>query len=128
MYANSLQEIPDFIFDEAVVEVFADMINRSVPGYASVVAVCGALAERYSQPNTAIYDLGCSLGAATLSMRGGIESENCEIIAVDNAPAMIAKPSVMPLVLFALLRANFSASAIISFGEKCMLSQLFPFP
>lgn len=88
IYASSLQEVPDFVFDEAVVEVFADMINRSVPGYASVVAVCGVLAERYSQPDTALYDLGCSLGATSLSMAQAAAS-GCHVVAIDNSKAMI---------------------------------------
>ncbi|CSB55799.1 Uncharacterised protein [Vibrio cholerae] len=31
---------------------------------------------------------------------------------------MTERPKIMPLVFFALLSANFSASAIISVGEK----------
>lgn len=49
------------------------------------------LAERFAKPSSNVYDLGCSLGAATLSMRRHIEQENCQIIAVDNSPAMIER-------------------------------------
>lgn len=51
----------------------------------------GMLAERFVQPNTQVYDLGCSLGAATLSVRRNIRHEHCRIIAVDNSPAMIER-------------------------------------
>ena len=47
--------------------VFSDMIRRSVPGYESIVTMLGVFAEQYVQENSNVYDLGCSLGAATLS-------------------------------------------------------------
>ncbi|MCF3802711.1 carboxy-S-adenosyl-L-methionine synthase CmoA, partial [Salmonella enterica subsp. enterica serovar Weltevreden] len=72
-----------------VAEVFPDMIQRSVPGYTNIISMIGMLAERLVQPNTQVYDLGCSLGAATLSVRRYIRHEHCRIIAVDNSPAMI---------------------------------------
>ena len=34
IYASALDEIIDFRFDEKVVNVFPDMIQRSVPAYA----------------------------------------------------------------------------------------------
>ncbi|HWK52760.1 MAG TPA: carboxy-S-adenosyl-L-methionine synthase CmoA, partial [Hyphomicrobiales bacterium] len=80
-----------FVFDTKVAAVFADMIERSVPGYASIVGMIGTLAERYAQPSSRCYDLGCSLGAATLAMRHGIKAPGCSIIAVDNSPAMIGR-------------------------------------
>lgn len=67
------------------------MIQRSVPGYSTIIAAIGLLARRYAQPNSTCYDMGCSLGAATLSMRNQIEAENCRIIAVDNSPAMVSE-------------------------------------
>ncbi|HHA18335.1 MAG TPA: carboxy-S-adenosyl-L-methionine synthase CmoA, partial [Methylophaga sp.] len=41
--------------------------------------------------NTHCYDLGCSLGAVTLSMRQRINQPDCDIIAIDNSPAMIER-------------------------------------
>lgn len=58
----------DFVFDASVAEVFTDMINRSVPGYATIISMIGVLANRYCAPGSTIYDLGCSLGGATLAM------------------------------------------------------------
>ncbi len=49
------------------------------------------LAERFAKPHSKIYDLGCSLGAATLSMRRHINQEGCEIIAIDNSAAMVER-------------------------------------
>lgn len=67
------------------------MIQRSVPGYSNIISMIGMLAERFVQPHSRVYDLGCSLGAATLSMRRNISVEGCQIIAVDNSPAMVER-------------------------------------
>jgi len=91
LYASALASIVDFEFDEQVVGVFADMINRSVPGYSTVIKSLGVLAARYAQPDSRCYDLGCSLGAATLAMRQQIRQPNCRLVAVDNSPAMIQR-------------------------------------
>ncbi|MCW8900799.1 MAG: carboxy-S-adenosyl-L-methionine synthase CmoA [Gammaproteobacteria bacterium] len=89
IFASPLSEIVDFVFDEKVVDVFPDMINRSVPGYSTIINLIGTLAQRYARPDTRLYDLGCSLGAASLSMRHRLIEDGCEIISVDNAEAMI---------------------------------------
>ncbi|MCW8885041.1 MAG: methyltransferase domain-containing protein, partial [Motiliproteus sp.] len=89
IYANPLETIVDFKFDDQVVGVFADMINRSVPGYSTIIKSLGILASQYAQPDSRCYDLGCSLGAATLSMRQQVSQPNCRFIAIDNSEAMI---------------------------------------
>ncbi|GFO68102.1 carboxy-S-adenosyl-L-methionine synthase [Geomonas limicola] len=91
LYAAPLQEIIDFQFDERVVAVFPDMIQRSVPGYGMIIANIGILAAKYAQANSHCYDLGCSLGAVSLAMRQRISQPGCDIIAVDNSPAMIER-------------------------------------
>lgn len=91
IYANPLSEVSRFAFDQRVVDVFPDMIKRSVPGYATIINMIGNLAERYVQADSHCYDLGCSLGAATLAMRHRIQAANCKIIGVDNSAAMIAR-------------------------------------
>lgn len=91
IYSKYRERISDFVFDEKVVSVFDDMIRRSVPGYATVIAMTKVIAEEYAAKNSNCYDLGCSLGASTLAMRSGITKDNCKIIAVDNSPAMLEK-------------------------------------
>jgi tRNA (cmo5U34)-methyltransferase len=90
IYASQ-QAVKDFTFDERVVEVFPDMIQRSVPGYATIVSTIGKLAGQYAQNNSNLYDLGSSLGAVTLSMRRNIDKQNCQIIAGDNSAAMVER-------------------------------------
>ena len=91
IYANPLAQISQFAFDQKVVDVFPDMIKRSVPGYATIINMIGNLAERYAQTGSHCYDLGCSLGAATLAMRHSIHAADCRIIGVDNSAAMIQR-------------------------------------
>lgn len=91
VYATPKSMIVDFAFDETVAKVFPDMIRRSVPGYETIITLTGLLAEQYAQPNSQCYDLGCSLGAATLAMRSRIQQPGCRIIAVDNAEAMTSR-------------------------------------
>ena len=65
LFAEPLSQVGDFVFDAKVVEVFADMINRSVPGYQSILHGIGQWAQRLVQADSRVYDLGCSLGAAS---------------------------------------------------------------
>lgn len=88
LFAKPLAQVPAFAFDEAVTSVFPDMIRRSVPGYGNILQLLGVFAQQYAQPHSKVYDLGCSLGAATLALRHKIP-DTCQIIAVDNAEAMV---------------------------------------
>jgi tRNA (cmo5U34)-methyltransferase len=91
IYSQPHGQIVDFEFDESVARVFPDMIRRSVPGYGTLITMLGLLAEEYAQPGSNLYDLGSSLGAATLSMRRRIPHHDCRIIAVDNSEAMVQR-------------------------------------
>ncbi len=91
IYANDETADEPFRFNAAVAQVFPDMLQRSIPGYAASLEAIGSLAARYVRAGTNCYDLGCSLGAATLAMRQGIQAPDCRIIAVDNAPAMVER-------------------------------------
>ncbi|MBN2607072.1 MAG: carboxy-S-adenosyl-L-methionine synthase CmoA [Thiotrichales bacterium] len=90
IYAQPHEALAAFQFDESVVAVFPDMIQRSVPGYQTILTGIGELTDAFCQPNTKLYDLGCSLGAATITMRRKAK-HGCEIIAVDNSKAMIER-------------------------------------
>ena len=80
-----------FRFNENVARVFPDMLQRSIPGYAASIEGIGSLAARYVRPGTTCYDLGCSLGAATLAMRHGIAEPCCRVVAIDTSTAMIER-------------------------------------
>lgn len=91
LYADPLSEHGLFAFDDSVARVFPDMISRSVPGYSTIVSMTGVLAGKYAMAGSALYDLGCSLGASTLAMRQHIQQPDCRIISVDNSTAMLER-------------------------------------
>jgi len=88
IYSKSQDSTP-FRFNKRVAAVFTDMIKRSVPGYAEIIVNIQQLASIYCQVNSNCYDLGCSLGAASLAMSHGNKAEGVEIIAVDNSLDML---------------------------------------
>ncbi|EKF75302.1 methyltransferase [Alcanivorax hongdengensis A-11-3] len=95
IYATAHDQVARFSFDDTVVRVFPDMIRRSVPGYPTIIDMIGVLAARYAQPDTVLYDLGCSLGAATTAMAALTRDRACPLIAVDNSEAMIRQAGTL---------------------------------
>lgn len=95
IYRSELAKDPalsaPFEFNDAVADVFPDMLRRSIPGYEASIHAIGQLASRHVSAGTQCYDLGCSLAAATLAMRHNIQNEGCRIIAVDSSRAMVER-------------------------------------
>ena len=97
LFTTPLDKASRFSFDEQVVACFPDMIRRSVPGYGQVLAMLPLFARRhckYRQQNaegqrvSRVYDLGCSLGGATMTLAGEFAAHDLQIKAVDISPAM----------------------------------------
>lgn len=84
-----IEPIKPFEFNQRVVDVFPDMIKRSVPGYPLTISMMSVMANDYVQEGTNVYDMGCSLGAVSLAIQQGLKNKKCNIIAVDNSQAMI---------------------------------------
>jgi len=91
IYSSPIKTVNDFAFDEAVARVFPDMIQRSVPGYTTIIPMIGLITQEYAQDQSVCYDLGCSLGASTLAMRHGLKDKQCQLVGVDNSPSMIER-------------------------------------
>lgn len=90
IFANN-QKVVDFAFDDSVADVFPDMIRRSVPGYETIISLLGVYAGQYAKENSKVYDLGCSLGAATLAMHRQTSSRKLQHICIDNSEAMVKR-------------------------------------
>lgn len=124
IYADPLGQISGFSFDENVVRVFPDMLRRSVPGYNTIITQCGLLAERYAQAGSNLYDLGCSLGATTFSMRQNLKQPDCKLIGIDNSEPMVLQcreilkenPSQTPvdIVLGDIAQANIERASVVA--------------
>jgi len=91
IYRQYQQNTQEFQFDKNVADVFSDMIKRSVPGYENIVEMIGVLTQAHAQTDSHCYDLGCSLGASTLSIIHNLGNTNCRVIGIDNSPAMVEK-------------------------------------
>lgn len=91
IYATPSDTVDDFKFDQQVAGVFNDMIRRSVPGYGQIIQTIGNFANDFVTHGSHVYDLGSSLGAATLSIRRNIEGRNSQIFAVDNSESMVTR-------------------------------------
>ncbi len=89
LYSQPRESITNFVFDEAVVRVFEDMIGRSVPGYSTLLSMLPVLSRTFVKAGTNCFDLGCSLGASTLALQQAIDVERVNVIAVDNSLAMV---------------------------------------
>ena len=93
LFDSPLSDPGLFRFDASVASVFPDMINRSVPGYATVVGMTGTLAAQHARPGSQIYDLGCSWGASLLSVAREPACDRCELIGIDNSESMLEQAS-----------------------------------
>ena len=91
IYATKSTDLSKFSFNEQVVDVFPDMINRSVPGYQNMVTGIGKIANLLCGQSPVIYDLGCSLGSVSLSIAKATADKHPQIIGVDNSQAMISR-------------------------------------
>ena len=91
IYKHPINNIEDFTFDQTVSEAFDDMVDRSVPGYRTLIANIGPIASHFYRNETHCYDLGCSHGAAALSVFQHCKNKSLQIHAIDNSPAMIEK-------------------------------------
>lgn len=89
LYKSSTEPVKPFEFNQRVVDVFPDMIKRSVPGYPLTVSMISVMADQYITEGSNVYDLGCSLGAVTHAIQQTSGDKRFQIIAVDTSQAMI---------------------------------------
>ncbi len=89
VYRHPQSQIVDFAFDKDVVQVFPDMIRRSVPGYETIIPMGGLIAARHLGEQGLAFDLGCSLGASSLAVLKQNSSPDIRVVAVDSSQAMI---------------------------------------
>lgn len=80
-----------FQFNEPVVKVFPDMIERSVPGYRELLDLTPLIVKQAVGTDDLVYDLGCSLGAATLAARRAIQAPGARIIGLDSSAQMVER-------------------------------------
>ncbi len=81
-----------FEFNEPVVRVFDDMLERSVPFYKECQQMVSDLARHFAQKDSAVYDLGCSTGTLLrLLVKGTPANLKIRFVGLDNSEAMLKK-------------------------------------
>jgi tRNA (cmo5U34)-methyltransferase len=90
VFANDQQPVGDFAFNATVAHVFDDMVSRSVPYYEEMQRMVCELAQDFAQPNTSLYDIGCSTATTLLTLDGMI-GPDVQFVGIDNAPDMLDK-------------------------------------
>ena len=88
IFKQKIEKSSDFKFDNAVVNVFDDMVVRSVPFYLEFQRMITEIARDYAKPDTALYDLGCSTGTTMLSINTVLD-DSVRFVGVDNSPQML---------------------------------------
>jgi tRNA (cmo5U34)-methyltransferase len=88
----NIESIPeDFDFNENVVEVFDDMLERSVPFYHEVIQATAKILELYLRPRDSICDLGCATGTPLLEFARLLKDMDLDFIGIDTSSAMLEK-------------------------------------
>lgn len=90
VFKQEINRVSDFKFGTQVVNVFDDMVSRSVPYYGEIQRMMAELSADHAQPGTNIYDLGCSTGATFTALNGFIP-QDVGFVGIDDSEEMINK-------------------------------------
>ena len=88
VFKSPIEKSSDFKFDAKVADVFDDMVVRSVPFYLEFQRMITEIARDYAQPETALYDLGCSTGTTFLSLNTLLDP-SIQFVGVDDSAEML---------------------------------------
>lgn len=81
----------DFVFNERVVEVFDDMLDRSIPFYREVIEASAQLLDNILIPGDTLYDLGCATGTSLLEFSRLLQHKQLAFVGIDNSSPMLDK-------------------------------------
>jgi len=81
----------DFVFTEKVVEVFDDMLDRSIPFYEEVIQASTSLLAGLLKDGDTVYDLGCATGTTLLEFVRSLPGKDLHFFGVDNSQPMLDK-------------------------------------
>ena len=91
IYSHPLDQISPFEFNESVVQVFDDMLHRSVPLYRETLMRQAQLAAHYYRCDSLIYDLGCSHGNLGMVLHQLMGERPFELVGVDTSAPMLQR-------------------------------------
>jgi tRNA (cmo5U34)-methyltransferase len=108
-----------FEFNAQVAEVFDDMISRSVPFYREVLRMTAEFAHDFYQPDTQIYDLGCSTGALLHHIEKEFAGKPYLYTGIDSSADMIRQANLRcPRIHSGATEARFVIADITTFDFK----------
>jgi tRNA (cmo5U34)-methyltransferase len=102
----------DFVFSEQVVEVFDDMLDRSIPFYHEVIRATASLLEKLLVDHDHIVDLGCATGTTLLEFCRLLKNDTISYLGVDNSPAMLEKGRLKAEIYRKKLKISFQENDI----------------
>lgn len=88
VFSEKTDTSTDFQFNKKVVDVFDDMVVRSVPYYLEIQRMITELAKTIVKPDTSVYDLGCSTGTTIISMSKVLD-ESIIFVGIDESRQML---------------------------------------
>jgi len=81
----------DFVFNERVVEVMDDMLDRSIPFYRQVIEAQAQLLGGFLERGDTVYDLGCATGTTLLEFSRLLQDKGLCFAGIDNSAPMLEK-------------------------------------
>lgn len=81
----------DFDFNERVVEVMDDMLDRSIPFYRQVIQAQAQLLDGFLERGDTVYDLGCATGTTLLEFSRMLQEKGLLFVGIDNSAPMLEK-------------------------------------
>ena len=90
IFKTKIEKSSDFRFDKSVVDVFDDMVLRSVPFYLEIQRMIAEISQEYARTGTSVYDLGCSTGT-TLTALDKMVDNSVSFVGVDESEEMLGK-------------------------------------
>lgn len=102
----------DFVFDESVVSVFDDMINRSIPHYKEMQDLIVYFCDTFLNEDFRLLDLGSSLGYTIFNIAEKSTKKNFKLIGVDSSIQMIEESKKKKSLLYPKKNIQFIKSEI----------------
>lgn len=90
VFKDEIMKVSDFKFGTTVVNVFDDMVSRSVPFYNETQRMLAEIAADHVKEGSFVYDLGCSTGTTLIGLDQLIPSD-IRFIGIDESQEMLDK-------------------------------------
>jgi tRNA (cmo5U34)-methyltransferase len=108
----------DFVFNDRVVEVFDDMLDRSIPFYSQVIESSAQLLKRFLEPGDTVYDLGCANGSSLLEIARQLQDDELTFIGIDNSLPMLEKARLKAELFSKQDSVSFQLEDITDFNQE----------